>query len=141
LTGFINTSGTGTLDWKKGNWNVTPQSDKNHGDIMLTDSHACKNMINLQESLMRPDPSLKGVKNNIQRQVVDCLEKMTSYISKSGEKITTLLQSHVVLSQKKLELYSAKNKVQSDYILLKSLKSLLDLNVILQKISIGRQRK
>jgi hypothetical protein len=66
-------------------------------------------------------------KRDLQQRAADSLEKMTTSITESGTKMTTLLES-------KLELSTTRSAVQNDYVKLKSLKALLDQKVITQEV-------
>jgi hypothetical protein len=136
LREFIDSLGTGTSDLGKGN--VNPQSEANLIKIKLTDGHRRRNMINLREELIKTDAEIDGKegvvkmerKIDVQKRAVDNLEKMTDSIIKNGDKITTLLEGHAETSQKKMHLYEESNQNQSTYMMLRSLKTLLEQKVI-----------
>jgi hypothetical protein len=135
LREFLISLGTGTSDVGEGS--VTPQNDENLVKIKLTDGHARRNMIGLRDNLLRTDASnvvdanATGTrierKRDLQQRAADSLEKMTTSITESGTKMTTLLES-------KLELSTTRSAVQNDYVKLKSLKALLDQKVITQEV-------
>jgi hypothetical protein len=55
-----------TRTFDTGEGNMTPQNDKNLAKIKLMDGHACINMFNHCESLMK-DSGLKEVDGNVAR--------------------------------------------------------------------------